>query len=308
MSDQAQSPQAAGTEPTLDSIFSNAVKFEQVAGDDDWNDEGKPLPDADDAGQQADAAPPADATKAADQEPPKAQAGLTQEQVLQLLAAQQQYNQQALPQIIAAAVQQSLSALGFQPPAPPAPADPYAGIDPEAPDAEWQRMQIHNRLLQERIDKLEGKWQQTEQTWQQQQQQQQEQARQQQFVGWVNENVSKGADFFFAGWPEGPQTAALKEMAATKLDAEWHRNGYTQEGYTKAISAIRPHIEALKQFRPAVQASNGAPNRAAGAGQRPGQGAAPTAQTQQTWSNPNEFWERGPMSQKAIMARLKGQQ
>lgn len=306
MSDQAQSPQAAGGDQSLDSLYANAVQFQEVPEGQDWNDDDVQQNDLPDGDQQDGDDQPQTEPLQQDQSKQSPQQGLSNEQVLQLFAQQHQWNQQALPVMIATAVKETIAALGFQPPAAPAPQDPYAGIDPEAPDAEWQRMQIHNRLLQERIDKLEGKWQQTEQTWQQQQQQAQQQAQQQQFVGWVNENVSKGTDYFFQGWPETPQTAALKQMAATQIDAEWSRNGYTQEGFTKAVQAVRPHIEAIKQFKPAAQAQGANVNRSPGAGQRPGQGASPTAPQQRTWSNPNEFWEQGPMSAANIMNRMRG--
>ncbi len=311
MSDQATAPQTAGSEPTLDSIYSKAVSFEQVAEDADWNEDGQPVQVDGDGQQTSDDGQDVQATEPAPQATEQKQqpsSGMTQEQILQLFAQQQQWNQQALPQVIAAAVQQTIQAMGLQQQAqaaPAAPADPYAGIDPNSPDAEWQRMQVDNQIMRQELAALKNKWQQTEQTWQQQQQQAQEQAQQQQFTGWVNENVSKATDFFFSGWNDSPQTQALKQMAATQIDAEWARRGYTQAGFTQAVQAVRPHIESIKQFKPAPQT---APNRAPGAGQRPGQAPSPAAQQQRTWSNPNEFWENGPMSQAAIMNRIRGQQ
>jgi len=304
MSDQANTAQGGDQ---LSSLFEGAVTFEEVPEGQDWNDDSQQV----DAGQQTEDSqqvdPQADAQpQAKDAKAQPAPAGMTQEQVLQLFAQQQQWNQQALPMAVAEGVKQALAAMGFQAPAAPAPADPYAGIDPESPDADWQRMQIDNRLMREELASLKNKWAQNEQTWKQQQQAQQQQAQQEQFAGWVNENVSKGADFFFQGWPETPQTQALKQMAATQIDAEWARRGYTQAAFTQAVAAVKPALEAIKQFKPAPQGAG--QTRAPGAGQRPGQGQGQTAQPPQRWSNPNEFWEKGPFSQAALMGEWGNQQ
>lgn len=308
MSDQANTAPTGGDQNlNIANVLADAIDFAPTNSPDpnDWGNEDDGQQDGQDQqeqGEQQEQEP--QQQKPAD----KQQAGaMSQEQVLQLFAAQAQYNQQAIPQMVAAAVSQAMAAMGFKPPAEPPPADPYAGIDPDSPDADWQRLQIHNKLLQDRLDKLEGKWQQNEQTWQQQQQVQQQQAQQAQFTGWVNENVSKGADFFFAGWPESPQTAALKQMAATQIDAEWARNGYTQEAFTKAIAAVRPQVEALAKFKPAAQA--GGQNRAPGAGQRPGQAGGQVAtqpRQDEQYTNLRDFFDRGPMSHAAIMSRMRG--
>jgi hypothetical protein len=310
MSDQANTAPTGGGEQNLNiaSVLDDAVSFAPTNSMDpnDWGNEDDGQQQDQGQQDQGDQQPIDQQAEPKDADKPQAGA-MSQEQLLQLFAAQAQYNQQALPQMVAAAVSQAMAAMGFKPPAEPAPADPYAGIDADSPDADWQRMHINNRLLQERLDKLEGKWQQNEQTWQQQQQQAQQTQQHAQFTGWVNENVSLGADFFFAGWPESPQTAALKQMAATQIDAEWARNGYTQEAFTKAISAVRPHMESLAKFKPAAQA--GGQNRAPGTGQRPGQaGGQPTTQQRQeeTYTSLRDFFDRGPMSHSAIMSRMRG--
>lgn len=306
MSDQANTAAAGGDQnQNISQVLDDVLSFAPTNSQDptDWdNDDARQAGEQD--GLQVEGDQPQADPKPADKQ--QAPASMSQEQLLQLFAAQAQYNQQAMPQMIAAAVSQAMAAMGFKPPAEPAPADPYAGIDADSPDADWQRMQIHNRLLQERLDKLEGKWQQNEQTWQQQQAQQQQTQQQAQFAGWVNENVSKGADFFFSGWPESPQTAALKQMAATQIDAEWARNGYTQEAFTKAIAAVRPHMESLAKFKPAAQAGN--QNRAPGAGQRPGQAGGQSAiqPREEQYTSIRDFFDRGPMSPANIVSRMRG--
>lgn len=314
MSDQANTSQTSGASQgqsgesytNLNTILQDAVTFEPASDNfDNWNDEEQGQPD-----EQVELESQPDVEKVEQGKQQTQQSSvMNQEQMLQLFAQQQQWNQQALPAMIAAAVQQTISAMGFQPPQQVAQAapDPYAGIDPDSPDADWQRLVVDNRLLQEKLAKLENRWTESEQTWQQQQQAAQQAAQQQQFVGYVNENVSKAADWFFKGWPENPQTAALKQMAATKFDAEWHRNGYTQDGYTKALAAVKPHIEALSSIRPATQAqSNGGALRAPGSGQRPGSraGGQVAAQPQQ-FSSFNEWMNNGPFSANALTAAMR---
>jgi len=317
MSDQANTSQTSGGQQgqsgesftNLNTILSDAVSFEQAGDVDAWNDdEGQPTGDEQQAEvqQQNDSKQEDSKQQQAQQQP----GYVSQDQLLQIMAQQQHYNQQALPAMIAAAVQQTIAAMGFQQQAQQqqAPVDPYAGIDPDSPDADWQRLVVDNRLLQEKLAKLEGKWQESEQSWQQQQQAAQQAAQQQQFVAYVNENVSKAADWFFKGWPDGPQTAALKEMAATKFDAEWHRNGYTQDGYTKALAAVKPHMEKLAAMRPAAQSQvNGGPVRAPGSGQRPGARAGGQVATQpQQFSDFNEFMKSGPFSAAVLTAQMRG--
>lgn len=168
-----------------------------------------------------------------------------------------------------------------------APVDPFSQLDPDDPDYSYKQLELKNKLLQERLDKLEGSLTTRQQQQEQERQRAEQQAQMARLTQWRDENVTKAADLLFAGFPASQLVNQAKDTVAIKFDSEWRALSekqygvpYHKDAYAVAFNRVKPQMAMFAHLKAAAKRQTPAAPQA--------QQSQPSRQAQSSTS-PSEF-------------------
>lgn len=171
--------------------------------------------------------------------------------------------------------------------------DPLEALDPSDPDYYYKQLEIKNHKLEQRLAGLEGKLSQADQERLRQEQEYKSRQQWQEMSAWRDTNVTKGVDYLFKGFPDGPQVNDAKDTVAALFDAEWRRlssekfgTEYHTDAYGEAVQRVMPRMKLYEGLKARPVAAARQPQNTTGA-----QGA-PRVQQPQNLGPYKSYWDR----------------